>query len=297
MSHDHNHTHHHQTTDQISVAFFLNLSFTFIEIIGGILTNSVAILSDALHDLGDSLSLGLAWYFQRLSQQGRNQVYTFGYKRFNTLGALINGIVLVAGSLIILYEAVPRLLNPQATHVPGMIGLAVLGVLVNGAAVLRLRRGGGSLNEEMITWHLLEDVLGWLAVLVGSLIMYFFDAPIVDPILSIVITLYVLINVIKRLRKSIKVILQAKPEGIDLEEVEQAMMGIEEVKSVHHTHVWTLDGDYHILSTHIKIDGRLSVRELAPIKEELRRRLEDLHIEHATIEFEDVEEKGVEHVD
>lgn len=297
MSHDHEQHRHQHESDQISVAFFLNLGFTFIEIIGGILTNSVAILSDALHDLGDSLSLGLAWYFQRLSQQGRNQVYTFGYKRFNILGALINGIVLVAGSLIILYEAVPRLINPQPTHVPGMIGLAVLGVLINGAAVLRLRRGGGSLNEEMITWHLLEDVLGWLAVLAGSLVMYFFDAPVIDPILSVAITLYVLINVIKRLRKSIQVILQAKPKGIDLEELEMVMQNVAGVKSVHHTHVWTMDGDYHVLSTHIKIDGHLTVRELAPIKEEIRRRLENLHIEHATIEFEDVAEKGVEHLE
>lgn len=297
MSHDQEHSHHHQQTDQISIAFFLNLGFTFVEIIGGILTNSVAILSDALHDLGDSLSLGLAWYFQRLSQQGRNQVYTFGYKRFNTLGALINGIVLVAGSLIILYEAIPRLINPQPTHAPGMIGLAVLGVLVNGAAVLRLRRGGGTLNEEMIAWHLLEDVLGWLAVLAGGVLMYFFDAPIIDPILSVAITVYVLANVIKRLRKSIQVILQAKPEGIDLEKLENAMQDIAHVKSVHHTHVWTMDGDYHVLSTHIKIDGHLTVRELAPVKEEIRRRLENLHIEHATIEFEDVAEKGVEHLD
>lgn len=294
MPHDHAKG---QSPDQISAAFFLNLGFTFIEIIGGILTDSVAILSDALHDLGDSLSLGLAWYFQRLSRRGRSEMYTFGYKRFNTLGALINGIVLVAGSLIILYEAVPRLLQPQQTHVPGMIGLAVLGVVVNGAAVLRLRKGGHSLNEEMITWHLLEDVLGWLAVLAGSLIMYFFEAPIIDPLLSIGITLYVLFNVIKRLRKSLRVVLQAKPEDVDLDKIEKAMSTVDGVEQVHHTHVWTMDGEYHILSTHVKIDGRLSVRELQPLKQAIREKLEALHIEHATIEFEDVGERGVGHDD
>jgi len=192
---EHHHRHHPAgDTGNLKTAFFLNFAFTIIEIIGGILTNSVAILSDAIHDFGDSLSLGLAWYLQKLSKKGRNSTFTYGYKRFSLLGAIITSLVLVIGSVIILYEAIPRLFQPEPAHVPGMIGMAILGVIVNGAAVWRTR-SGQSMNEQVVSWHLLEDVLGWMAVLLGAVLMYFFDAPIIDPLLSIGITLFILYNV------------------------------------------------------------------------------------------------------
>ncbi len=287
-AHDHQH-HHHHGSGNVGTAFFLNLGFTIIEIIGGLLTNSVAILSDALHDFGDSLSLGLAWYFEKLSKKGRTPQFTFGYKRFNTLGALINGIVLVVGSIIILMEAIPRLFNPEETHAPGMIVLAVLGVLVNGLAAWRLG-GGQGLNQEMMSLHLLEDVLGWVAVLIGAVVMYFFDLPWIDPALSIAITLFVLYNVVRRLIRAGKIILQATPEDVDIDHIRQDLSGIAEIRDVHHTHLWTLDGEYNVLTIHVKTDGDRPVRELQPIKQEIRHRLEHLNVEHVTIEFEAVEE-------
>ncbi len=290
--HGHDHHHHHGESN-IATAFFLNLSFTLIEIIGGLLTNSIAILSDALHDLGDSLSLGIAWYFQKLSKKGSDRHYTFGYKRFNTLGAFINGIVLVFGSVLILYEAIPRLWHPEQPEISGMIGLAILGILVNGAAVLKMK-SGNSLNERVITLHLLEDVLGWAAVLIGSIIMYFYDLPIIDPILSIGITLYVLFNVFKSLKAASKIMLQATPEGLELDAIKTAIEKIAGVKDLHHPHIWSLDGIYSVLTLHIKTGAQLTVAELKPIKSAIRQTLKPLNINHVTIEFE-AETEDCEH--
>ncbi|MGH1434916.1 MAG: cation diffusion facilitator family transporter [Lewinella sp.] len=284
--------HSHSDNKNVATAFFLNLGFTIIEIIGGFLTNSIAIQSDALHDAGDTISLGFAWYFQKLSKRGRDNKYTFGYKRFNTLGAMITGVVLAAGSVYILIEAIPRLLNPEETNVQGMIWLAILGVFVNGLAVLRLKKGGDSLNEQVMTWHLLEDVLGWIAVLIGSVMMYFYDAPWIDPALSIGITLYVLLNVVKKLQRAGKIILQAAPDDIDVRAIQEKLESATGVKKAHHIHLWTLDGEYNLLSAHIQTSEDRTVSDLESTKEEIRSELKgQFHIDHITLEFEPVEKE------
>lgn len=195
------HNHHHSSSDNLKVAFFLNLVFTIIEIFGGIFTNSIAILTDALHDAGDTASLGLAWYFEKLSGRGPNHKHTYGYVRFRLLGGLITGIVLIAGLSFIFWNAIGRLMAPEPVNAPGMMALAVLGILVNGAAVLRVKKGS-SLTEKVVSWHLIEDTLGWAAVLIGAGIMFVWDLPIIDPILSIGISLFVLWNVGRNLKKS-----------------------------------------------------------------------------------------------
>ncbi len=291
MGHDHHH--HHSGEGHIATAFFLNLGFTIIEFIGGFLTNSVAIQSDALHDAGDTASLGLAWYFQRLSKKGGNSKYTFGYKRFNTLGAIITGVILVVGSIYILTEAIPRIFSPEETHVEGMMGLAILGVIVNGIAVWRMRQGGKSLNEEMISWHLLEDVLGWVAVLIGSIVMYFFELPWIDPLLSILITIFILRGVLKNLWKASQIILQASPADIDVEKVKEVLEKIKGVDNAHHLHLWTLDGEANMLSAHIVTDGNQKVVELKNIKKAIYESIGDhFHIDHITLEFETEGECG-----
>ncbi len=291
MGHDHHH--HHSGEGHIATAFFLNLGFTIIEFIGGFLTNSVAIQSDALHDAGDTASLGLAWYFQRLSKKGGNSKYTFGYKRFNTLGAITTGVILVVGSIYILTEAIPRIFSPEETHVEGMMGLAILGVIVNGIAVWRMRKGGKSLNEEMISWHLLEDVLGWVAVLIGSIVMYFFELPWIDPLLSILITIFILRGVLKNLWKASQIILQASPADIDVEKVKEVLEKIKGVDNAHHLHLWTLDGEANMLSAHIVTDGNQKVVELKNIKKAIYESIGDhFHIDHITLEFETEGECG-----
>ncbi|WP_299989435.1 cation diffusion facilitator family transporter [uncultured Pontibacter sp.] len=290
MAHDHHHHgghghHHHHGSDNIKVAFFLNLGFTVIEIFGGLWINSMAILSDALHDLGDSLSLGLAWYFDRLSRKGSDQQYSYGYKRFSLLGAVINSIVLLIGSGIVLWVSIPRLFNPEPVYAPGMIGFAILGVLVNGAAALRLNKGE-SLNERVAMLHLMEDVLGWAAVLVGGILLYFFDWPIIDPLLSVLITCFILYNVVRNLRKGLQILLQGTPANISLQEVRRRLQLLPEVRSVHDLHLWTLDGMSHVLTMHAVVNQNLSLEEAHGVKQRIRDTMQDAHIDHVTVELE-----------
>lgn len=284
MAHNHSHGHIHGTKN-IKTAFFLNLVFTVIEIIGGIMTNSVAILSDAVHDLGDSLSLGLAWYFQNYSKKERTHSYSYGYGRFSLLGAIINSVVLVIGSIFIFIEAIPRLLSPVQPDTKGMMILAVLGVIFNGAAVLKLQKGS-SINERVVSLHLLEDVLGWIAVLIGSIIMHFYDLPLIDPILSLGIAAYILINVYKNLKETIQIVMQGVPVTANVQEVEKQLLSFPEINAVHDIHIWSMDGEYHIMTAHIELKELYTLPSLDPLKKRIRAQLYDLKIEHVTLEFE-----------
>ncbi len=286
MGHDH---HHGNSEGNIRVAFFLNLAFTLVELAGGLYTNSVAILSDALHDLGDSLSLGLSWYFQRVSKRKRTRDFSYGFRRFSLLGAVVNSVVLVVGSILILTEAIPRLYQPEQPELKGMLFLALLGIAVNGAAALRLRKGE-SLNEKVVSLHLLEDVLGWVAVLVGSLIMMWMDAPFIDPLLSVLITLFVLFNVWKNLKKSLRVFLQGTPEDVSVELVTARIADLPGISDIHDCHVWTLDGQYNLLTVHLRMETNINLARQAEIKADIRAALRDIPIHHFTIEFEAPEE-------
>jgi cobalt-zinc-cadmium efflux system protein len=290
MAHDHHHHtgglgHHHHASDNIKVAFFLNLGFAFIEIFGGLWINSMAILSDALHDLGDSLSLGLAWYFERVARKGSDQHFSYGYRRFSLLGAVINSVILLLGSLAVLWVAIPRLLNPEPVHAPGMIGFALLGVAVNGFAALRLHKGT-TLNERVAMLHLLEDVLGWAAVLVGGVLLYFFDLPVIDPLLSVLITGYVLYNVVRNLRQGLKILLQGTPTDIDLGQLQAQLKQLPEVRSVHDLHLWTLDGTSHVLTMHVVVNENLDLLQANEVKQRIRAALQAEHIDHVTVELE-----------
>ncbi|GAB3810913.1 cation diffusion facilitator family transporter [Pontibacter rugosus] len=290
MAHNHNHQgghghHHHGASSNIKVAFFLNLGFTIFELFGGLWINSMAILSDALHDLGDSLSLGLAWYFEKVSKRGRNQKFTFGYKRFSLLGAVINSLILLIGSFFILWEAIPRIWNPQEVNATGMMGFAVVGILVNGAAVLRLK-SGASLNERAVRLHLMEDVLGWVAVLIGGIILYFYDVPFIDPLLSVAITIYVLYNVIGNLRDTTTILLQASPPHIKPADVEAKLKDIQEIKSVHDLHIWTLDGSYNVLTMHAVVSTDLHPQVAEDLKKRVRSLMASIDIQHVTMEME-----------
>ncbi|MGB3463856.1 MAG: cation diffusion facilitator family transporter [Cyclobacteriaceae bacterium] len=281
----HHHGHHHHAEGNLKVAFFLNLGFTIIEIVGGLYTNSLAILSDALHDMGDSLSLGLSWYFQKLSKKGRTKNFSYGYRRFSLLGALINSVVLLVGSGIILATAIPELLDPEETNATGMMYLAILGIIVNGMAVVKLKTGT-SLNEKAVMLHLVEDVLGWIAVLAGSIIMMYFDAPFIDPLLSVLIALYILYNVVKNLRESLRVLLQGVPHGISISALKKTVSQIDEVADVHDCHIWSMDGNYNVLTVHLKLKNDLKLSELENIKFKVRNLIENQSIDHVTIEFD-----------
>jgi cobalt-zinc-cadmium efflux system protein len=282
--------HHHSDVKNIKVAFFLNLGFAIIEIIGGLLTNSVAILSDAVHDFGDSFSLGLAWYFQKFSRKGSNESFSYGYKRFSLLAAIINSIVLVAGSVFILTEAIPRIFQPQLPRAEGMFLLAILGIIVNGTAVLRLRKGN-TINEKVVSLHMLEDVLGWTTILIGSVVMYFFNLAIIDPILSIGIACFVMFNVYKNIKQTLHIILQGIPEELDLKEITTELEQIKAISSIHDLHIWSVDGTYNVLTVHVVILQELATQQLAELKTEIRTKLSSKGIQHVTIEFETADEE------
>lgn len=255
------------------------------ELVGGLLTNSVAIISDALHDLGDSVSLGLGWYLQKVAGKESDNQFSFGYKRFSLLAAIINSLILVIGSIMILYTAVPRLFHPTMPNATGMLGLAILGVIVNSAAVFRLRKGK-SLNESVVSWHLLEDVLGWLSVLIVSIVLMFWELPVLDPALSILITLFILYNVAKSLKQSWKIVLQSVPENVNLSELKSKMLSFSRVKSVHDLHTWTLDGEYNILTAHVVVEDETDKDGMAKIKCDIKDALMQHNIQHATLEME-----------
>jgi cobalt-zinc-cadmium efflux system protein len=266
-------------------AFFLNLGFTVIEIVGGLLTNSVAILSDAVHDLGDSVSLAFAWSMQRVSGWRRTERQTFGYKRYSVLGAVVSAAVLLVGSVFILMEAVPRLLEPETVHPEGMLPLALAGIAFNGAAAMRLR-GGGGLNRRVVMLHLLEDVLGWVGVLVVSIVLLFADLRILDPILSIAVTIFILSRIVPRLRQAAGVFLQYAPADVDVKSVEEKLLEVAHVTGVHDMHLWSLDGNYNLFSSHVVVDEDLSLSRLEELKLRIKAILEDEGIQHVTLEFE-----------
>jgi cobalt-zinc-cadmium efflux system protein len=284
-AHEHGPEEHAASVSSIRLAFFLNLGFALLEMVGGVWTNSIAIVSDALHDVGDSFTLGLSWYLEHHARRGRDERYSYGYRRFSLLGALINTVILIAGSILVLSEALPRLLQPQPSNARGMVVFAVVGIMVNGVAALRLRRGG-SFSARIVAWHLLEDVLGWLAVLVVSIVLLFRDIRILDPLLSVLITLYVLVNVIGNLRKTLALFLQAVPENVDVARVLERLASIPRVRSTHDTHIWSLDGTRHVLTTHLVVQAGTTAEEAAAVKCHAREALEDLDFVHSTIEIE-----------
>ena len=279
------HEHHHHSGSNIKVAFWLNFIFTIIEIIGGFYTNSIAILSDALHDLGDTVALGLAWFLDKFSKKKRDQRYSYGYGRFSLLSAFINGVILLVGSIFILVEAVPRLLNPVQPNADGMLLLAIGGVIFNGAAVFKLR-SGKTQNEKIVSWHLMEDVLGWIAVFLGSIIMKFWDIPIVDAILSVGFTLFILYNVFKNFVSTIRIFLQAKPDNINDQELIDRVLNLKGIQSVHDTHLWSIDGEKVIFTLHIVIDEGVGEKDIISLKSEVRSIGKSYSIDHITVEVE-----------
>jgi len=277
--------HHHNASGNLKLAFFLNLAFTIFEIIGGLYVNSIAIISDAVHDLGDCLSLGTAWYLQNKSTQKADSKFSFGYARFSLLGALINSLILLAGSIYIISEAVVRFQTPEHSDAQGMLIIALVGIVVNGYAAWKVSHGK-SLNERMISWHLIEDVLGWVAILIGAVVLMFKDIPYLDPALSLLITLYILWNVIKNLKQTLFIFMQGIPSDINIETIKEEILNIHNIDSIHHTRVWSLEGEHHVFTTHVKLNNIQTLDELLEIKFKIKSILSKYPFKHYTIETE-----------
>jgi len=262
------------------------LAFTIIELIGGFFTNSVAILSDAVHDMGDSVSLGMAWYFQGLSKKQPTQKYSYGYRRFNVLGALINALILLVGACFIIHEAIHRLYSPEAVKVEGMLLMGLLGVGFNGYAIWGLRKEKAS-HIKVVALHLLEDVLGWVAVLIGAILMYFFTLPWLDAALSIGISLYVLFNALRFFASSLKIMLQASPKAVNLGVLQEQLLKVKGVLSVHDMHAWSLDDQYAIVTAHVVVNAQSGLEDICHVRAKAREvLLTNEVLRHATVEVE-----------
>lgn len=266
-------------------AFALNFSFAIFELIGGFWTNSIAIMTDALHDFGDSVALLMAIGLEKLSHKKSDQVFSYGYRRFSVLAAVITGLILCGGSIAVLITAVPRLLNPEQPHVDGMLFMAVFGVAVNGYAAYRVSKGE-SLNERMIMWHMMEDVLGWVMVLIGALVMKFFYLPQIDAALGILLALWITYNVFRNLKEALRVFLMALPKTLDIPQVEKKISAVASVLGVHHSHLWSIDGERHVYTGHIIVDKNSSTDIIDRVKHEIKKTLRQLNIIEATLEIE-----------
>lgn len=277
--------HHSHTGKNILLAFFLNASFAIIELIGGYFTNSVAIYSDALHDFGDSLALLFSYFAEKASHREADKKFTFGYRRLSVVSALVNGVILLLGSMFVIYEAVKRLNNPEPVVPEGMLGLAILGIVVNGFAAYRLSKEDG-LNPRMVMYHLIEDILGWVAVFIVSIILLFKPWFVLDSILSILISLLILRGVYKALKKVFLILLQAFPDDIQVDELSRDIQSIESVIDVHAIKGWSLDEDNFYLRLHIQMSGETVLRDVDEIKRQVKNILEKYKVTQSTIEFE-----------
>ena len=269
---------------RIRFAAFLNVAFTVVELVGGFWTNSLAILSDALHDFGDSIALLVSWLFERGARKSPDTSRTFGYQRLSLFSALFSASVLIGGSIVIIFQAIPRFFNPETVNAFGMVGIAVIGILFNGLGFFLLKKGE-SLNEKVLSWHLLEDVLGWVGILVGGTVIYFWKIYLLDPLMTVGLTAFILYNVTKNLREAINILLQGVPKHINLEAVKRDIKAIKGVIGLHDIHIWSLEGETDIFTAHIVLDDE-TLKSPESTKQTIKETLQKHHIEHSTIEVE-----------
>lgn len=278
------------TKHNILVAFVLNLSFSIFELFGGLFTNSISIISDAIHDFGDALSIGIAYFLEKKSTREPDENYTYGYTRYSILGAFITTMILIIGSTLVIVGSINRFFHPEPVNYTGMLIFAIFGVIVNGLAAYKTH-GGDSLNQKSVNLHMLEDVLGWVAVLFGAILMQFTDISMIDPIISLVIASFIAIHAFGNFKSILDLFLEKTPHDISISELKEHFQKIPSVQDVHHLHVWSIDGEHNYATMHV-VTKQKSTGEL---KHLLREEAKEHHIGHITIEFENPGEKCAEH--
>ena len=270
----------------ILVAFILNLSFSIFEIIGGLLTNSIAIVSDAIHDFGDAISIGIAFILEKKSKKKPDDNYTYGYARYSVLGAFITTLILTVGSIFVIYNSIKRLINPVPINYNGMIIFAIFGIIINFLATY-FTKDGNSLNQKSVNLHMLEDVLGWVVVFIGSLIMKFTDISLIDALMSMGVSSFILINALKNFKEIIDLVLEKTPTNISIEDLKHHICEITGVIGVHHLHLWSIDGSTNYATMHIVTNEQ----DIQEVKKKVKELLRENQIAHTTIEIERENEK------
>ena len=278
-----------KTEKNILIAFILNLTFSILEFIGGAITNSVAIVSDSIHDMGDAMSIGISYFLEKKSKKRPDERYTYGYLRYSVLGGLITTAILLVGAIFVIYSSIKRIINPVQIDYSKMIVIAIFGVVINFIAAY-FTKGGDSINQKAVNLHMLEDVLGWIVVLIGAIIMRFTDISIIDPIMSIGVALFILINTLKNFKFILDLFLEKIPSEISVKELKDHLGKIDGVLDIHHIHIWSIDGYNNYATMHVVTDNKN-----ADVKKHVREELAEHGIKHVTIELESSEEKCEEH--
>lgn len=271
------------TSRNILIAFVLNFAFSIFEFFGGIITGSVAIISDSIHDLGDALSIGLSFFLEKKSKRRPDEEYTYGYTRYSVLGCLITSLILLIGSIFVIINAVNHIFHPSTINYDGMIIFAIIGVVINFVAA-HVTHGGNSLNQKAVNLHMMEDVMGWGVVLIGAAIMKFTNFSLLDPIMSIGVSVYILINAMKNIGEILELFLEKTPGRINIGKIKEELMKIDRIKDVHHLHVWSMDGIHNYATLHVVVSQ--IDENLWELKNEVRGKMRECGVNHVTIEIE-----------
>ena len=271
-----------KTKYTVWVAFFLNLSYAIVEFIAGGIFGSSAVLADSIHDLGDAIAIGISAFLETISNREEDRQYTLGYKRFSLLGALVTAVILITGSILVILENITKLLNPQPVNDEGVLWLGIIAVSINVLASLVVRKGKTK-NESILSLHFLEDTLGWLAVILMAIILRFTDWYILDPLLSLVISIFILTKAIPRFWSALKIFLDAVPEGVDIKQVKKDLEQLDHVASVNQLNLWTMDGLEKNAIVHVCLE---EIEHIEYCKESIRNLLKDYGFQNVTVEVD-----------
>lgn len=265
------------------LAFFLNLSYAIVEFIAGGVFGSSAVLADSVHDLGDAVAIGVSAVLETISNREEDSQYTLGYKRFSLLGALITAVILMTGSVFVILENLTKLFHPQSVNDEGILWLGIIAVTINVLASLVVRKGKTK-NESILSLHFLEDTLGWVAVILMAIVLRFTDWYILDPLLSLVISFFILSKALPRFWSTLKIFLDAVPEGVDIEKIKSDLEQLEHVASVNQLNLWTMDGLEKNAIVHVCLEH---VKHMEVCKESIRDLLKDCGFQNITIEVDE----------
>ena len=271
-----------KTKHTVWLAFFLNLSYAIIEFIAGGIFGSSAVLADSIHDLGDAIAIGVSAFLETISNREEDSHYTLGYKRFSLLGAMVTAVILMTGSVLVILENITKLFNPQPVNDEGILWLGIIAVSINVLASLVVRKGKTK-NESIMSLHFLEDTLGWVAVILMAIVLRFTDWYILDPLLSLVISIFILSKAIPRFWSTLKIFLDAVPEGVDIKQVKSDLEQLDHVASINQLNLWTMDGLEKNAIVHVCLK---EIEQMELCKESIRRKLKDCGFQNITIEID-----------
>ena len=271
-----------KTKHAVWLAFFLNLSYAIVEFIAGGLFGSSAVLADSVHDMGDAIAIGVSAFLETISNREEDSHYTLGYKRFSLLGAMVTAVILMTGSVLVILGNITKLFHPQAINDEGILWLGIIAISVNVIASLVVRKGKTK-NESILRRHFLEDTLGWVAVILMAIVLRFTDWYILDPLLSLVISIFILSKAIPRFWSTLKIFLDAVPEGVDIKQVKSDLEQLDHVASLNQLNLWTMDGLEKNAIVHVCLK---EIEQMELCKESIRSKLKDCGFQNITIEID-----------